>query len=333
MAQKCFVCNHCKKEFKRKNNGHQYKYCSRGCFYDARFGSVIPGELINMRNPLCLEAVKLYQSGATMAEASREAGIPQHILTQWIQKHGNQDLRSGQVCRHCGNSIANMQGNRRYCSKTCYNKARYAREHPGPRQKIFDMERRAKGMELYWGGLGGAAIAQYLMVSEGTVRSWIHHLGHLRKREYLPEVLALIPVEHRLSWAETKTDWKRILRENSPIGDQTPIYLVSELVDGKSGGGLLSSIIMESLHRNPCDGETYAFCTTDERFIITVRWNGDGFFCTKCDKAKGRYIWPDENIGLVRVRKNEFEHLLTLSKKRKIKPEISLHSLDLSMVL
>jgi transcriptional regulator with XRE-family HTH domain len=39
---------------------------------------------------MCLEALKLYQTGLSQREAARRAGISQYVLTEWLRKYGKE---------------------------------------------------------------------------------------------------------------------------------------------------------------------------------------------------------------------------------------------------
>jgi len=316
-----FICGHCGNETHKKRNGHKYKYCSTTCYYNARYGEIINDELGGIRNPLCLEAVRLWQAGMSQREAAEWVGVELHVVVKWFQKYGrsNKSTLYTRVCRHCDKPLEGVVHQRKYCSETCASRAQYAKKYPIRQRSKFDPKLRGSALELYWGGLEGTAIAQHFEIPDGTVHSWIHDFGDMRKRTPVPEVLNLVSVVNRLEAAGTPKEWIEILHRAAPEGDRTPIHIVCGFVHGHASHGYYAAIVSEVLKRNPCDGMIYAFCSGEH--ILTLKWINDTFFCTKKPKATGKYVWPDTKIGTsISVCGCEFEYLLSLSKKRGRKP-------------
>ena len=91
MVKRYFTCMHCGIDFvTTQRSKYIPKYCSRSCFNDAQFGEIIPNKIGLVRNPMCLEALKLYQTGLSQREAARRAGISQYVLTEWLRKYGKE---------------------------------------------------------------------------------------------------------------------------------------------------------------------------------------------------------------------------------------------------
>jgi len=321
-----FICEYCGAEVQKRRNDHQYKYCSRDCYYNARFGMVISDEIPAMRSPLCLEALELCRLGLNRAEAAKRVGIKRSVLNDWFYKYGansTAEVFADRVCLCCGKSLAGMShiSSRKYCSKKCGSKAAYLRKYPIPTRMKFDPELRSHALELYWGGLEGTLIARHLDISIDTVHSWIHDFGCLRKRKRNPELMKLLPINLRIESAASSKEWRWLLRENAPAGDDSPIIIVCGSRNGNGGVNCFVSVIFDRLKRNPCDGMTYAFCSSNDGQISTICWKRDAFHLTKMPKAKGGYIWPENSVGTaIELRKNEFDFLLSLSKKRGAKP-------------
>ncbi len=310
-------CINCGKELNLRQKWHGGRYCSRRCFTDARWGKPIRFGKILTRSKAFIEAAKLCQSGLTQAEAARLMGICPHTVSDWFQQYGAEKIFSDRKCEYCGKSLTGMKplSNRKYCSKSCGQKATYAKNHPYSGRMKFNPEVRAGALELYWGGLDGSAIARHLIIAEGTVHSWIHDFGHLRKRGRVPEVMALKPIKERLKEANNLEEWKQILRVGAGDGETSTIRLVCGTFNGKGEINHLASIVSDILKQDPRNGETYAFCSRLHQQISTIRWRLGAFCYTKLPKKRGEYFWPERTIGLqIEVRKNEFEYLISLQK-------------------
>jgi transposase-like protein len=324
-----FICEYCGNEVQKRRNDHQYKYCSRDCYYNARYGEIISGEMPAMRNPLCLEAFELCRLGLNKSEAARRTGINIGVLNDWLRKYGSEsaaEIFSGRICCHCGKSLEGMKrlSKRKYCSKKCESRAAYSKKYPIPKLMKFDPELRAKALEMYWGGVEGTFVARHLNVAEGTVHSWIHDFGRLRRRRRVPEIIALLPPEDRFTGAKSAREWKSILRENAPGDDAEKVYLVCGVFDGRGETEYLAACVADLLKRDPYDGIIYAFCGLARQQISTLQFTQGRFRFTKLPKSQGTYIWPERSAGAaIDVQKNEFDYLLTLRKKRGKNPCVS----------
>ena len=116
-----YTCKQCGKTFFKRRRGHQFKYCSSGCYNESR------------QNHKCLEAVKLCQSGLSQAEAALKAGTTKAAFHCWLHSQGDgyiAKIFEDRICQHCGTSLAGMPGisNRKYCSKYCCDKAQSAKK-------------------------------------------------------------------------------------------------------------------------------------------------------------------------------------------------------------
>ena len=279
-----------------------------------------------MRNPLCLEAVKLCQEGLTQTEAAKRVGIDLHILTTWLHNHkaaNSKKLFTDRICQHCGKSLAGMSNltARKYCSSSCGNKAWYAEKNPVRKQMRFNPVLRAEALELYWGGLGGTAIAKHFGISKGTVFSWIHDFGGQRERVKTIAATRLKTPKQRLRDVENAGEWLQALRdgasENSPDSQLPSLRLVCDTVSGNCGMNQMVSIISECLKLNPLNGEVFAFCNKQYNIITTITWEEPVFNIKKIQKPYGSYPWPHEDFGKsIVVTSSEFEYMISFSKKR-----------------
>jgi len=321
MATKNQTCLHCGKELTRQQVWRNCKYCSRKCFADGHWGEATQFGKKKVRSKKFIEAVRLCQSDLRQVDVARLLGVHPQTISNWFRDHGV--ILSERECKHCGKPIVGAKNlsNRKYCTKSCSNKASYARNHPEGQQRRFDPDLRARALEMYWGGLQGRAIAEYLGLPDGTLRSWIHDFGYLRKRRRDARFMKLLPVNLRIEIAASPKEWQHILREYAPGSDSLPVHLVCGTRHGKGEINHLAAIVSDILKRDPRDGEIYAFCNREREQITCICWRRGAFFLTKMPKAQGEYIWPEASIGLrIEVCQNEFEFLLSLSKKRGGKP-------------
>ena len=281
---------------------------------------------ITTRSRAFIEVAKLCQTGMTQAEAARLLGLCPQTVSDWFLQYGTDTILQNRVCAHCGKSLNGMKyrSNRKYCSESCADKAGYLRKHPKPALMRFDPELRARALEMYWGGLEGSFIARHLKVSAGTVHSWIHDFGYLRRRRREPEIIALLPLDERFTGARSVKEWKRILEANAPDGEPGTVVLVCDAVPGNASVNYLVSIIFDSLRCDPDDGRIYAFCSHRKEQILTVCRTNNTYRLTKTPKSTGTYFWPEPKIAqLIIIQKNELDYLLTLRKKRGKTPYLS----------
>jgi len=321
MAADAHKCLNCGKQLSKQQVWQGCKYCSRKCFADGYWGEQIQFGHIKTRSKKFLQAIELCQSGMTQAEAARLIGVHPQTVSGWFTKSGIAwDERR---CAHCGKPLvgARSRSKKKYCNKKCARKAQYIKKHPSGHQRRFDPELRAKALEMYWGGLGGRVIAEHLDLPAGTLHSWIHDFGHLRKRRRDPEMMKLLPVNLRLESAKSAAEWKKILRENAFEGSASSVVIVCGAFHGRTEIGGLAAVVFDTLKCNPCDGRVYAFCSLRGEQISTIRFANGTFLFTKTPKKSGGYIWPKDTVGnKIEVRQNEFEYLLGLRKKRGAKP-------------
>ena len=171
------------------------------------------------------------------------------------------------------------------------------------------------------GGLSQKSIAEHLGVANGTVCSWIHDFGGLRKCQPALEILALRSPEERIIGAENAVQWLEALRNFTPdsLENDNTVHLVCKRADGCCGMNKLVTIITDRLHLDPMSGETYAFCDKLGFVISTLFWDGRMFRIGKYPKPHGRFMWPKPEWGEVfTVQESEFEALIYYQKKRVI---------------
>jgi transposase-like protein/transposase len=251
-------------------------------------------------------------------------GFHQSTISDWLIRYGVDKIAIKLDCLFCGKSFDGKERRSKYCSQSCSWKATYLKNHPVIKRMRVDPKLRLQGLELYWGGLDGFVIAAHLKVPLDTVYGWIHDFGHLKKRQRNPELMKLLPINLQVESARNPEEWKRVLHENAPVGDDAPVVIICGTRNGNSGINSLVTIVQDRLKRNPCDGVTYAFCSSRGEQVSTICWLREAFCLTKLPKSHGGYIWPDASVGKqIELRKSEFDFLLSLKKKRGPKPYFS----------
>ena len=219
------------------------------------------------------------------------------------------------ACRYCGKSVEELfRGQyRKYCSKECGGKAAYRKKYPNKQHKLWVHEKSVfeTAMEKHWSGEESGAIARQLSIPVGTMYSWVHDYGSQRQRKE--------PLKKLLQTAKNGEEWLAALRENTLMEENTfeesTIHLVCGTLRGQSATRL-TGVIYESLHNNPLNGDTYAFCNKMRNTITTFAWKAPVFNISKHIKMHGTFIWPHEDLGkTIEVSRAEFERLLFLHKQ------------------
>jgi hypothetical protein len=215
-------------------------------------------------------------------------------------------------------------GRRKYCSEGCQKFAANSKRRK--KRKIATKSKsssklRLKAIKMYVQGAVSTTIAQTLNKSVDTVNGWIYHDKDLRSENFNPELMTLLPVNLKLEFAKTDLEWQRILSENAPDGEKESVTIVCGFYSSMNGINKLATIVADKLKENPCDGTMYAFCGKKSDMVFTICFRNGTYNFAKLPKPTGRYIWPDESIGRqIKIRKNEFDYLLNLSKKRGKRP-------------
>ena len=239
-------------------------------------------------------------------------------------------------CLQCGTSLIGLcqPDKRKYCSTTCSNKYRLRQKKPDVQPKLWQHapEVFESAMEMYWNGLGGAAIARHFNMPDGTVYSWIHDFGNQRERiepvklpsEKLP---VMKPLKERFRTAGSVDEWLETLRDNTTPDDEefedTAITLVCGTLHGQSANKL-ASVIYDSLRDDPQSGRGYAFCNKGRNMIAVLSWKAPVYRISKYVKVHGTFIWPHEELGkTIEITKAEFDRLLLVEKYRKRSGTIS----------
>ncbi len=323
MAEKLKACLKCGKELSKQQVWRNKKYCSRECFANARWGDKICFGAIETRRPLVMEAAKLCQAGFTQAASAKMLGVHPRIVSDWFKQYGTENFLPGRVCEYCKKSLAGMKqlSTRKYCSISCARKSKYARTHEMSGRLKFNAELRARGLELYWGGLSQKSIAEHLGVAHGTVCSWIHDFGGLRECRPVSEILALRSPEERIINAENAEQWLGALRDLTldRLENENTVHLICKRTVGSCGMNKLATIITDRLRLNPMNGDVYAFCNILGFVVSTLFWDGRMFRIGKYPKTHGSFMWPKpEWAEVFTIGKLEFEELIYFQKKRGI---------------
>ena len=185
-------------------------------------------------------------------------------------------------CLQCGVSLLGMcqPEKRKYCSSSCRSKYILRQKKPGVQTKLWQHETEVYegAMEMYWNGMGGAAIARFFNIPDGTVYSWIHDFGGLRPRVdpiklSSKKMIALKSLKEKFKMATSADEWLEALRDDT---DQTKegfeninIQLVCGFLHGYSATKL-ATVVSESLKEDPLSGNAYAFCNKGQNTITVL---------------------------------------------------------------
>jgi len=323
-------CLNCGKDItlkQKQRKDYHYKYCSRSCHYNARFGEVIPDETIETRNPLLYEAIKLCQSGMNMAQAAKQVGVHPRLISDCLYKSGEETIATifaDRVCGHCGISLVGMQylSGRKYCSESCQKESNRIKNLSTRCKTKDNSALRKEALELYWSGLSMIAIAEQLHIGSLAVSDWVHEFGSQKERaEPFTPKHRIVSFKQRLQKSETADEWLSVLRdkvsETSAITKATTIHLVCGSINGHSAVNRLVTIISERLKTDPLNGDIFAFCNKNKNIITTFSWKSPVFNITKHIKMHGTFVWADENLGKsIEVTANEFEYLISYCKTK-----------------
>jgi len=235
-------------------------------------------------------------------------------------------IQPSKVCLYCGKTLHGMcqLHKRKFCCVTCGNKYKLRQKKPDVQEKLWVHESEVfrRAMEMYWSGIGSAAISRKLEIPVGTMYSWVHDFGSERE---CAEPVIYVDAEKPHTWslkecfrqAENAEGWLKIL-QNSVRSEIFREDEVVRLVCGKLQGhsaARLSMVVFEKLKADPLGGETFAFCNKCGNIITTISWNEPIYHISRYIKTRGTFIWPEEKLGrTIEVTKVEFEHLINLKK-------------------
>jgi transposase-like protein len=165
-------CLNCGKNLSHRKQ--QDKYCSYDCFYKSRYKIVNP-ETGKSRIDLYFEVIEFMKQGFSQAESARRVGVNASTFSVWYNKHGR-ELSAKNSCQYCGANFGEKaHGKRKYCSKSCVNKARRRRENPKTKgRKTYSPKLHKKAMEMAQNGMGARKIAKLLNIPLGTTTSWLY---------------------------------------------------------------------------------------------------------------------------------------------------------------
>ena len=231
-----------------------------------------------------------------------------------------------QYCLYCGASLEGLcqRDTRKYCSRLCKGRAEAQKKFPNRPHKLWQHEPEVfeNAMEMYWEGIGSAAIARHFGISVGTVYSWVHDFGMQRERSAPFTPLHLMPLREQFRLAGNAEEWLAALRE-STLGsnaslEDSPVHLVCGKLQWQSADKL-ATVVFERLKDNPLGGKVYAFCNKRGNTITTLSWKNPIYRISQYIKISGTFIWPHEDLGVaaIKITRMEFEHLISLKKHEK----------------
>gem|GEM_PF-3790186 len=229
-------------------------------------------------------------------------------------------------CLYCGKSLFGMcqLRTRKFCCVSCRNKYKLRLKKPDVQEKRWVHEREIfkQAMEMYWSGIGSAAISRKLKIPVGTMYSWVHDFGGERVRaepviyldEETPHVWSLKECFRQAINAEKWLELLQNVAQNDESFEDDIIWLVCGKLQGQSASRL-NTVIFEKLKADPLNGETFAFCNKCGNIVTTIAWREPIYHIAKYIKTQGTFIWPEVKLGKsIQVTKTEFEHLIALQK-------------------
>jgi predicted nucleic acid-binding Zn ribbon protein len=161
------VCLRCGRELTQVQRWNRKKYCSRDCFYDARFGERIEWNGVWIRPGQTLEVLKLYGKGLSESEARKAVGADFKAMRRIRNTSELAAFLPKRLCLFCGKSLEQKPLGSKYCSKSCKGKAKYdrKRKQEGQITRRVDREKRNRAIDLFARGLDGGSIARYLDIA------------------------------------------------------------------------------------------------------------------------------------------------------------------------
>jgi len=315
------VCQRCGRELTQVQRWNRKKYCSRDCFYDTHFGERVEWNGVWIRPGQTLEILKLYRKGLSESEARKVAGADFKTMRRIRNTPEFATFLPKRLCLFCGKSLEQKYSGNKYCSKSCKGKAEYDRKNAqdGRTTRRVDQEKRGRAIDLFARGLDGGSIARYLDVSPQEINGWLYKYPIKRAPEICPEVVPLLPLKHRLNYAENADEWKSILHDAAGgFGAPGHVVLVTETLHGGGAPGRYASIVLEKLKLNIADGASFAFCNVLRNAVTVLEWKYENWNLTRTLKTSGTFLWPREDLGdFVTVTHAAFSHLLSYQKKAK----------------
>ena len=314
------VCRRCGRELTQVQRRRHAQYCSRSCFHDVLFGEKVEWNGIWIRPGQALEVLKLCNKGLSESEACKAAGADFNAMQHIRNTPELAVFLPERVCLFCGKSLPWDHLARKYCSKSCKRKAKYDRQRiaEGRETHRVDQAKRNRAIELFARGLDSGSIARYLDVPVHRIKNWVY-ANSIKRSLDSPELMPLLPLKYRLDRAESATEWRNILHEESKsFGAPGLVTLVTETLHGGGAPGRYASIVLEKLKQDVVKGASFAFCNVLRNAITVIEWKDENFHLARTLKSSGTFAWPGEHLGdFVKVTKDAFSYLLTYQKSAK----------------
>jgi len=96
------------------------------------------------------------------------------------------------------------------------------------------------------------------------------------------------------------------------LGPATRVYLAVGTTDLRKGFEGLFGLVKDRLGLEPLSGHVICFCNRSRSRIKLLFWDGSGLWCCGKRLEKGRFKWPLECDGSVRMRLSQEELTLLL---------------------
>ena len=200
-----YICEVCKEKFHRPGN-KPYKYCSRGCWGEAR------RERRRVANcPICKKSFypKNQGIGKIQRYCSKECSVKARTGIGYKEK---------KVCKTCGKSFLvhteSQAKKRKYCSSECFYE-----KTAGKRKKVSG----GKYIKIYIRGRGNVWEHRYIMEQElgRRLNSWeqVHHIDNNPENNAIENLMLVKPKEHNIYTIMEKVI-RKLRKENRKLKEE-----------------------------------------------------------------------------------------------------------------
>lgn len=93
-------------------------------------------------------------------------------------------------------------------------------------------------------------------------------------------------------------------------GAATRIYLAASATDLRKGFDGLYALVRERLEMDPLSGHVFVFANRARTRLKLIHWDGSGLWVCAKRLERGRFHWPQEGEGKLRVSAEELALLV-----------------------
>jgi transposase len=88
------------------------------------------------------------------------------------------------------------------------------------------------------------------------------------------------------------------------------IFLVTAVVDMRTGIDGLSMYVQQKLGSPPCDGTAYVFINRSRTRLRLVCWDGNGVWLCQRRLHRGQFVWPKPGDSSWQISAEQWEWLV-----------------------